>query len=203
MFNSTSSINPTTFNSQVVLFQKNEAPGYGEIAVAWHVIQNCGIGDNHPFEFPIGMSVAASDSYGNFTPQLPANPGDAFTMAITQSGDQLIASGNATSPTDVQVTNALGTGSINVWIYKGGKKLATKTNAVPMEKAVFVLKPKLFIGVASQVVEGAIMDSAVISAINTQLSLVGIASADIIMTGGGSGPTSTPYKFTISNVVMA
>jgi hypothetical protein len=61
-------------NSQIVIFQKNVAAGYGELAVAWKVIQFCGFGDNHPFVYPMTMEVSASDSYGNYTPRLNAQP---------------------------------------------------------------------------------------------------------------------------------
>ena len=44
--------------------------------------------------------------------------------------------------------------------------------------------------------------SAVVSNINTEISLLGIASADIVMTGGGPGANSTPFAFSLQNVVM-
>jgi hypothetical protein len=47
------------------------------------------------------------------------------------------------------------------------------------------------------------MDSAVVEQVNTEFSLLGIASADIVMTGGGSGPDAQPFSFTFQNVVMA
>jgi len=47
------------------------------------------------------------------------------------------------------------------------------------------------------------MNSAVVSSINTELSLIGIASADIVMTGGGAGPAATPFEFAFENVVYA
>ena len=47
------------------------------------------------------------------------------------------------------------------------------------------------------------MNSAIISNINTEISLLGIVSADIVMTGGGSGPNATAFVFTLENVVMA
>lgn len=190
-------------NSEILIFQKNEAPGFSEIAVAWQVIQNCGTGDNHPFVYPASMYVSASDSYGNYTPQMLAYPGDTYSMMLTTSGDQLVYTGPANYVTEVDVKNALPQGSINANIYKDGKLLATKTNVVPGQMAAFVFKPSIYIGVASQVQEGQIIDSAILSTINTQISLLGIASADIVMTGGGSGSTSQPYTFTLQNVRMA
>lgn len=190
-------------NSEIVIFQKNEVPAFNEIALAWKVIQNCGAGDNHPFDFPLGMEVAASDSNGNYTPRFPASPGDSYEMYRSNSGDQLQRNGASGSVLDVDVNNNLPEGSINAWIYKGGKKLATKTNVVPRQKASFQFKPTIYMGVVSQVVEGEIMNSAILSQINTQISLLGIASADIVLTGGGSGTGAQPFQFSLQNVMMA
>lgn len=135
-------------NSQIVVFQKNVATDFDELSVAWKVIQNCGQGDNHPFVYPMTMAVGASDSYGNYTPQLIAQNGQLFSMSLTSSGDRLVQSGASTSPTEVQVLNALKVGAINASIYKAGKVLATKTSIAPQQKAVFQFKPTLWIGVA-------------------------------------------------------
>lgn len=190
-------------NSEVVIFQKNVATDYDELAVAWRVIRNCGQGDNHPFTYPMSLEVGASDSYGNYTPQLPAQNGLLFQMVQGQSGDQLVAAGSGSSPSEVQVLNALVQGAINANIYRDGKLLAIKTSIAPQQKAVFEFKPTIWIGVASQIEEGQVMNSAIISNINTEISLLGIASADIVMTGGGSGPSATPFVFTLQNVVMS
>lgn len=188
-------------NTEVVIFQKNVVTGFDELAVAWRVIRCCARGDHHPFLFPLDMQVGASDSYGNFTPLLDAQNGQLFQMVLTSSGDQLIATGSGTSPREVQVLNNLMKGAINASIYRDGKLLATKTSIAPQQKAAFEFKPTLWIGVASQLVEGQVMNSAILSSVNTEISLLGIASADIVMTGGGSGPTATPFVFTLQNVV--
>jgi len=59
-------------NSSIVLFQQNVAEDFGEIEIAWKVIENCGRSDNHPFIYPMDVKVPGSDSYGNYTPQLDA-----------------------------------------------------------------------------------------------------------------------------------
>ena len=190
-------------NSEIVIFQKNVATNFDELAVAWLVIKYCGRGDNHPFEFPSTMQVGASDSYGNFTPQLNAQNGQLFAMSLTTSGDQLQPKGAGTSAREVQVLNLLPKGGINASIYKAGKRLAIKTSIAPQQKAVFEFKPTLWIGVVSQVVQGQVMNSAIIYNINTELSLLGIASADIVMTGGGPGKSATPFSFNLENIVMS
>jgi hypothetical protein len=192
-------------NSQIVIFQKNVNTDFGELAVAWQVIENCGQGDNHPFVFPMTMSVGALDSHGNYTQQKQADNGQLFTMQNTLSGNQLNVADIDTNPsmTEVHVLNGLEKGAITTSIYKAGKLLATKTSVVPQQKAVFQFKPTIWIGVASQIVEGDVMNSAIISNINTELPLLGIASANIVMTGGGPGASSTPFRFALDNIVMA
>lgn len=189
-------------HSQVVIFQKNVADNFGELAVAWKVIQNCGQGDNHPFVFPMSMQVGASDSYGNYTPQLDAQDGQMFQMALTTSGDRLVPAGAGTSSREVQVLNSMPKGAIHANCYKDGKLLAARTSLAPQQKAVFAFKPSIWIGVASQVEQGQVMNSAILSNIHTELSLLGIASADIVMSGGGPDAHSTPLSFSLENVVM-
>lgn len=190
-------------NSQIVVFQKNVAAGYNELAVAWLVIQNCGAGDNHPFVYPQTMQVSASDSWGNYSPRLDAQPGQAFAVSYTNSGDQLGPYGPATYPTEVQVLNNLTRGAINAGIYKNGTLLATKTSVAPGQMAAFQFNPTIWIGTASQVIQGSVMDSAIVEQVNTELSLLGIAQADIVMTGGGPGINSQPFSFTLQNIVRA
>ena len=188
-------------NSQVVIFQKNVATDFGELSVAWKVIQNCGRNDNHPFKYPLQFKVCASDSYGNFTPKLTAYDGQAYEMVQDTSGDVLqVANTPSVSSQEVEVRNNLQTGSINANIYRDGKLLATKTNIAPGQKADFQFHPRIFIGVVSQVVEGEEMSSAIIQQVNTELNLFGIQSADIVMTGGGSGPSTSAFKFHLENI---
>ena len=189
-----------TNNSSVVIFQKNVAVDFDEKAVAWTVIQNCGQNEYHPFTYPIGMTVSSSDSWGNYTPQLTAQHGQMFEAAMTGSGDKLAYAGPATNASEVQVRNNLAQGAINAHIFKGGKLLAIKTAIAPGQSAAFRLQPTLWIGAVSEMEEGDVMNSAIISNINTELSLLGVASADIVMTGGGPGPDSTPFSFHLENI---
>lgn len=190
-------------NVNLVIFQKNGAADFDNSAVAWNVIRNMGRGDNHPFNYSLGYTVSASDSYGNFTPQLSAENGQLFKVQKTPAGDMIYYEGQASSLTQVEVINLLQVGALDISIYKDGKLLAIKTGMAPGQRTAFEFKPTIWVGVVSQIEEGHIMNSAIISQINTELSLFGIVSADIVMTGGGIGSTSTPFKFTLENVVMA
>ncbi|MEM8963131.1 MAG: hypothetical protein AAGD38_16725 [Acidobacteriota bacterium] len=188
-------------NSEVLIFQKNVAESFSEISVAWRVIQNLGVQDHHPFTYPLNFFVSAGDSFGNFTPQLEAFEGQAYEVIKDRSGDVLRPSPfPSSSPLDVEVRNNLQTGGVSANIFRDGKLLATKTNVSPAQKAVFRFKPRIFIGVVSQVREGQILDSAIVQQVNTEIDLLGIKSADIIMTGGGGGPSATAFQFQLSNV---
>ncbi|RKP44621.1 hypothetical protein [Trinickia fusca] len=189
-------------NTQIVVFQKNVSTDFDELSVAWKVISNCGRSANHPFVFPMQTMVTASDSDGNFMPKKISQNGQLFTVARSHSGNVLAATGVAPTSREVQVRNDLGSGAISASIFKDNRLLATKTGIAPGQKAVFEFKPTLWIGTASQVEEGKVMNSAVISDINTELSLLGVASADIVMTGGGAGTSAQPYLFALQNVVM-
>lgn len=185
-------------NSEVVIFQKNVATNFEEIAVAWRVIKNCGLNWTHKFAYPMNFYVGAADSYGNCSDLVLAQNGQKWDVVYSTSGDvlQLDAEG-ASSLTEVEVKNTLSTGSVDAQIYKDGKLLATKTGVSPQQKAVFEFKPTIWVGVVSQVEEGDIMNSAILSDINTEISLLGITTANLIMTGGGTGPNATPFQFTL------
>lgn len=188
-------------NSSYVIFQKNVAENFGELAVAWLVVKNLSISANHPFVYPLGFKVSAGDAWGNYTPQLDATDGQVFEMRRSSSGDVLQLSGTpASSPTEVELHNVLPEGGISANVYRDGRVVASKTNISPGQKAVFEFKPRIFIGAVSHIEEGTAMRSAVLKTINTEIDLLGISSADIVITGGGGGPNATPFEFTLTNV---
>lgn len=188
--------------SSVVLFQKNVASDFDELAVAWKVIENCGTGWQHEFVFPMQFEIGASDAWkNNLIQPVAAKNGELFHVARGPSGDELCYVGPAGTRKEVHVRNDLQEGSVSANIYKNKKLLALKTGISPGQKAVFQFKPTLWIGVVSQVVEGDVMNSAIMSDVNTELGLLGIASADIVMSGGGVGPNAKSFKFELENIV--
>ncbi|MCU0289211.1 MAG: hypothetical protein MUF15_22800 [Acidobacteria bacterium] len=189
--------------SSVVIFQKNVATNFDELAIAWTVIKNCGTDWNHPFTYPMEMKISASDSWTNFSPQQVCNNGQLFHVINDGSGDVLKYAEPAPSAKEVQLRNDLVRGAIDASIFKDGKLLALKTTIAPGQKAVFEFKPTIWIGVVSQIEQGQVMDSAILSDINTELSLLGVASADIVMTGGGPGANSIQFEFALENVCYA
>lgn len=183
-------------NSDVVIFAKNVATDFDEIAVAWKVIQNCGRGWSHKFTYSSDFFIGASDSYGNTSNLNEARFGEKWEVVDSNSGSKVQLSNEpASSMNEVEMENALMRGSIDAGIYKGGDLYLSKKGVSPGQKAVFSFKPTIWIGVASQVVQGEVMNSAIISDINTEISLFGITKANIIMRGGGAGQNATPFTF--------
>ncbi|KIA99599.1 aromatic ring-opening dioxygenase LigA [Flavobacterium sp. KMS] len=188
-------------NNNVVIFQQNAAQEFEKTAIAWKVIENSAKLDNHPFTFSMGYEVSACDSYGNFTPMFYTYEGTAYEMVMDNSGSVLrVASKPATNLSQIEIKNALPSGIIDANCYRNNRLIATKTNLKPGDKAVFEFYPRLFIGVVPEIEEGDILDSAIISQINSQINLFGITSADIVMTGGGPGNNSTPFYFNLENI---
>lgn len=187
-------------NSSVLIFQKNVATNLDELSVAWLVVENLGTGWIHPFQYDLDLQVGAADSWGNYVPSQDTADGQLWTVSHNCSGDQLTPTGPANSTTEVQVLNGLDQGAITACMFRTGKLLSVKTGVAPGQKALFKFKPTIWIGVVSQVEQGTVLDAAIVQNINTQLQLTGIASADIVMTGGGPGRNSRPFNFTLQNV---
>jgi hypothetical protein len=188
--------NPNPVN--VVIFQKNVANNFEELAVAWRVI-TCKANDiGFKFSIPPNFQIGSIDSWGNVSNLLTTVNGQRWMVVRSTSGDIFVLdSSPAHSFATVEVKNALITGSISVQIYKDGKLLDVKNSLSPQQTAVFEFKPTIWVGVVSNdIEEGDILNSAILSTINTQISFIDIQTADLVMTGGGPG-TSPPYVFTL------
>jgi hypothetical protein len=179
-------------NYDVVVLQKNVATHFDETAVAWIVINNVGRGWTRKFLYPVNFYVGAQDSWGNVGNLQQAINGQKWNVVRSTSGNILtLDASGASSRNAVEIKNCLPSGSVDAQIYKDGKLLAIKTGVSPQQKAVFEFKPTIWVGVVREIEEGDIMNTAILADINTEISLVGITRANLIMTGGGA----TPIKF--------
>ena len=186
-------------NSDVVIFQKNALADPDEDVVAWTVIKNCRRNCSHTFVYPMGFSIGASDFYGNVSNLQEGEFGQQWNIARSVSGDTVqLSQTPASHVNQVELANHLPVGTVNAQIYKDGKLLLVKTGISPEQKAVFSYEPKIWIGVVSHVNEGQMLDTAIMKSITTEISLLGIRKAAIIMTGGGFGPNAAPFEFDLN-----
>lgn len=186
-------------NTDIVMFQKNTDATVNEEVIAWKVIQNCGIGDFNPFAYPMTQQVSIVDAWGNYSPTQDANNGDVFavTDAGGVTGTVLTRTRERGNPNMITVRNDLAMGSISIAVYKDGRQISKKDGVSPGEESVFELLPYLYIGTCSDLEEGEVMDSDTVARSLTKLSLLGLKSADINMTGGGTGQLATPFVFAL------
>ena len=190
--------------TEIVMYQRNYASTFTSITeVAWKVIKYCGYGNHHPFTYSLDIEISVRDSYGNITQKRTAQPGQLYVIKETALGKRFYLQGASTSTKEIQVINNFTKGAIDVLAYRGDKLLALKKGVAPAQKAIFEFKPTLFINVASDIQEGSMLNSAVISKENTEIPLTGIESADIVMTGGGTGDNAQPYQFELMNIVAS
>ncbi|MBR8315097.1 hypothetical protein KDW36_18090 [Burkholderia dolosa] len=191
-------------NSEVVLFQRDVIPDLDTFAVAWKVIRYCGRDCFHPFVYSTDIDVALGDEHGNFSPRVAAPAGTRFAVDAHPTGrGRLVPDRAGASGGDIEVVNRMTRGAVNVNAFSAGRLIAVKEAVAPGQKAVFHFTPTLWIGVASQVQESRALHAAVLSSVNTQLPLAGIAAADIVMTGGGTGADTQPFAFALERVVRA
>lgn len=187
-------------NSQVVIFQQNVARGVSALPVAWQVI-HCMPGATYRFVVPVEGGITAADSYGNFTAMQPATAGHRFRVEEQTSGATLVDAGQGAARGEVHFLNGLKMGAVAASIYKDGKMLAIKTGIAPRQQAEFRFEPTIWVGQVDQVIEGESLDADIADALFTEISLEGVASAALVMTGGGTGANATPLTFTLENVV--
>jgi hypothetical protein len=99
------------------------------------------------------------------------------------------------NPAGVAVENGLEKDPIDAYFYRAGKPFV-RMSILAQQMTTFQFETALWIGVASKITEGQILYT------NSKLSLSGIASADIVMTGGGgAGISAAPFEFALANVV--
>ncbi len=189
--------------SAIVLFQKNLASVADDAPIAWKVIPDSAPGLTHRFVFPTTIDVVATDAEGAIAGPV-SGWGSHYFVVGPQSAESAAAFGAAEAAAgEVQVRNALPGTSITANIFRDGRLLAVKAAVPPQQMAVFQLKPSLWVGAAAAVSEGQALDPETLSNVKTELSLLGLASADIVMSGGGGDVLATPFRFSLQNVVMA
>lgn len=194
--------NSNSNNVPVVLFQKNQASAFPNDAVAWIYVPSLPQTGSHSFDFQNSVVISYFDNFGNFGTTYTASPGGKFIVTDSPSGPVLLPFGSSASMQTIELENTQSTGDITGILYRTGKVVAQEGEIAPSEIGSFQMGLTLWVGVASELTEGELMGSAVVSSINTEISLLGIQSADIIMTGGGAGPSATPFSFSLSNIVL-
>ena len=172
----------------VFVFTKNETPTFDVLkeGVAWRTIPDIGRGSSSSFVFPVITEVGATWSDGtNKTQVLPSDIGKRYTVSKNDTGIVLEANGNASDTKSIDVNNDANIqDGISASLYKDGKLMLTKNIVGYGQKATFVLKPKLYWGIASEIEESQLLNSAVLNTDSFfELDLEGVSEVNVSLNG--------------------
>lgn len=152
---------------KIFLFLKNGIPTFDALreGVVWKVIENVDCGSSCTVVFPIETMVSASWADRTCqTPMIKSSIGSGYAVLDSKTGIILEAVGNAGNTRSIDVVNKVHVeNGINVDLYKDGRLIITKQTVAYGQKASFVLYPRLYWGLASEIQEGAQISSAVLS----------------------------------------
>lgn len=187
----------------VLIFQKTAQDDAGAMAIAWKVIRNCGRDWHRPLVFSTSLEINVSDMDGNHLPPLPANNGCAYDLVPQFVGRWLLLSSQPAPSDQIIVRNLLARGAVNANLYSNGSLLAVKAGVSPGMEAVFKFKPTIWVGLARQparqATEGQPFDLAWLAPACKEISLQGMASADLVLSDGDDD--AEPFQFALENVV--
>jgi hypothetical protein len=177
-------------NSSVVIFQQNVAEDFGELAVAWRVIQNAGRLDNHPFHFQYSTDYFISAS--NVDTHLHAQHNFSYE-ALDQSGLAVIRAhaDKGTVKNGYTFLNNLPFEVVSADVYNDNFLIASVPYIEPQQKAEITL-PELEICIAAidiDVQEGGFLpsDFTADKSNYTTLSLKGVEESAIVYTTDENG----------------
>ncbi len=183
-------------NSQIVIFQKNS----GITPIAWQVIEHAGKGWHHPFVYSETYSLEVEDDFGNFSNMVAAEPGQQWKAIAGPTGHELVMTDEPTQRRGIEVMNDISYSPIRAHLYRSGKKVASVFLPPGGARYVFEFQPTITIAVMHNAKEGIWLPEQTEEWHEAEISLLGIVSADIVMTGGGSGDDAAPIVFTVQNI---
>lgn len=182
----------TAFPVDIITFQKNLAGAFDENIVAWRI---CSLNQDGEEDIVYDKRVQLGYDNPEVITTVNASVGNLYGL-----DNGVYFSGIWMSPSELATFNG-NDYSITVKVYRSDKLLAIMP-ADQDDTSTFQFNPTIWVGVVSEVAEGDVLDSGTVSSINTEISLLGIKSADIVMTGGGVGPSAVPYSFSLENIVF-
>jgi hypothetical protein len=192
--NSGNTDQPTIF-----VFTKNLVPTFDVLkdGVAWRVMPDIGKGSSSCFVYPIITTVQAMWGDCNKTRRLDATIGKRYTVLEDDTGIVLVPNGDASQSTAIEVNSLVQVdGGIQAQLCKDGKVMMTKQIVAYDQKATFILHPKLYWGIASEIQEGQLISSAVLNTDNFfEQDIEGVLEAVVTL----SGNAKEGYQFCVEN----
>jgi hypothetical protein len=193
------SMNPD--KPSVFIFTKNYVPTFDVLkeSVAWRVLHNVGKGSSSEFVHPAKTTVQAMWGDGNKTQMLTAEIGKRYSVEEDNTGIVLVPRGNALDKKAIEVNSTVTvSGGISAALCKDSKVLVTKKIVAYDQTAVFVLHPKLYWGIASEIEEGQVISSAVLYTDQFfEWDIEGVSGATVVL----KGDPETGYNFYVEKQI--
>lgn len=175
-------------NKRIFVFIRNVSAGFDEESILPWQDQ---ILNQNSFKFNFsGSYVVEMTVNGVKMKPVAASLHKLYTVNLATKS--IVEYGLSSSPSEFGVINTLSSNMV-VTIKKNGRSVES-TTVVPSATKKFQYQPKMHIGASDNL--NSVMP---LSDVNTQLSTLGIKSADIVITGGDG----LPYSFSLQNITFA
>lgn len=127
------------------------------------------------------------DDSGHVCEQHLTDEGQHWDIIHSKTRDWMILTGYAAKREQIEIKNALPRESVAAQIYKDGRLLAVFPALPPKQTAAFRFEKTLCVGLTTDPIkEGAMIREPSFPQGVTELSLVGLTQADLILTGQGT-----------------
>lgn len=183
----------------IFVFTKNLVPTFDVLkhGIAWRVMPDIGKGSSSEFIFPINTTVRAMWGNNNKTRMIDAEIGKRYSVLEDDTGIVLAANGDASQSNAIEVNSLVQVeGGIQALLNKDGKPLMKKEIVAYDQKATFIIHPKLYWGIASEIQESQLISSAVL---NTDFffeqDIEGVTNTTVTLTGN----PKEGYQFFVEN----
>ncbi len=188
-----------TDNPTIFVFTKNVIPTFDALkdGVAWRAMPGIGKGSSSSFIFPVETTVQATWGGCNKTRMITADIGKRYTVEADDTGIILSPNGEAAQNTAIEVNNNVHVvGGIHAQLCKDGKPIMIKKQVAYGQKSTFILHPKLYWGIASEIQEGHNISSAILNTDHFfEQDIEGVSSVDVVLRGN----PKDGYQFYIEN----
>lgn len=192
--NETSDPGPCDFYA----FLENEATPFSDDRVGWWVEGDLAVGELALVVFEDQTRLVVSSAGLPDTEPLVVAMGRRYAVTEAMGTMQVADAGAAASPSEVEVLNGTATRVLQVDLQKADRTFL-RESATPTDLVVFDWRPRIWVGCTmADPVEGEVLAPSIVAATHTQISLLGISTADLAITGSDL----MGYSFALENVTF-
>lgn len=185
----------------VFIFAKNTLPTFSALrdGVAWKTFPKVGKGSSCEFVFPIETEIRAAWNGGCCkTAQLSSVIGRRYGVIQDATGFRMVNQKAASQTNAIEIASQIKVpGGIKAQLFKDDRLLVEKEVVAFGQKATFILHPKLYWGIASEIQDGQAISSAVLNTDHFfEQDLEGVTRCDVVLYGNAQ----EGYEFKVENI---